>query len=188
ATTLPAMGANRSLSVLTLSMVPKALPSAMVSPGFTSRLRRVMSPSWSTAYEVMPTSTPPPSAFAHSWSLVYRRSERTSLAISIASTWLRARICRTAGKGRGAVGSTRRRTLVERGLDHDRLGPPAAAVDHDGAADLAQIELGGGRDVAEADVLADGGAGAAAGAHADDASVGRLQGVAVAGDAAARHL
>ncbi len=62
------MGAKRSLSVLTLSIVPKALPTVTVSPAFTSRFTSVMSPSWSTANAVMPTVISPPCGFAHSWS------------------------------------------------------------------------------------------------------------------------
>ena len=68
-TTLPAMGAYRSLSVLTLSMVPNVLPTVTVSPTFTSRVTRVMSPSCSTAKAVIPTSTSA-AGRAHSWSFV----------------------------------------------------------------------------------------------------------------------
>src|SRR5262249_42623909 len=46
-TIVPLTGAYKSLSVLTLSIVPNALPAVTESPGFTSMLTRVMSPSWS---------------------------------------------------------------------------------------------------------------------------------------------
>src|SRR5690606_21394963 len=70
ALTVPLTGANRSLSVLTLSMVPNAAPAFTASPAFTSSPTSVISPSWSTAKAVMPTTIAPSRCLAHSWSFV----------------------------------------------------------------------------------------------------------------------
>src|SRR5688572_450078 len=98
------MGAYRSLSVFTLSIVPNALPAATSSPGFTSRFTRVMSPSCSTANAVMPTVTFLPSTFVHSWSFVYFNP--AGMFIS-------------------------RCSLVEGCLHHDRLDVLAATIDEE---------------------------------------------------------
>src|SRR5882724_6679182 len=119
--TLPFTGANRSLSVLTLSIVPNALPDVTLSPTFTSKLTSVMSPRASTAKAVMPTTSSPPSVRAHSWSLVYLRSSLTSLGLDIAG-----------GVSSGSLASL---ALVKRSL-HDLCGNFfASAIDQERGAD-----------------------------------------------------
>src|SRR5687768_16512595 len=111
----------------------------------------------------MPMTTPSASDFAHSWSLVYRRSVRTSsLAISHPSL--------------GA--------LVERRLHHHGLRGAAAAVDEEPG------PLRGHRrgQVAEPDVLPQRGRRAAAGAHAHAGAGEVEERIAVPGDATAGDL
>src|SRR4051812_21825396 len=124
----------------------------------------------------MPMSTSSPLFFAHSWSLVYRRSAFTSsLAVSPSSSLLFA----PSPEPRLGRGS-----LVERSLDDLGLDEAAAAVDDEIGAHRAH----GRGHVAETDVLAQGRRGAAAGDHAHARARGVEDGVAVARDAAAHHL
>src|SRR6478752_3822938 len=161
---LPLTGANRSLKVLTLSIVPKVLPALTVSPTLTSRLTSVMSPSASTANAVMPTRSSSPTACAHSWSLVYLRSSLTSFELDIVEFVSSA--------------AFRSLALVKGGL-HDPCGDLfAAAIDQQLAADRARREW----DIAETDALAQGGGGATRGALPEFLALVVAQRVAVARD------
>src|SRR6187431_2254855 len=168
--TLPLTGANRSLSVLTLSIVPKFLPALTLSPTLTSRLTSVMSPSASTANAVMPTRSSLPSARAHSWSLVYLRSSLTSFGLDIVDFVSSA--------------AFRSLALVKWSL-HDPCGDLfAAAIDEQLAADRARREW----DIAETDALAQRGGGPTGSALPERLALAVAQRVAVAGDAAPGHL
>src|SRR6478609_7031887 len=168
--TLPLTGANRSLSVLTLSIVPKVLPAVTLSPTLMSRLTSVMSPSASTANAVMPTRSSLPSVWAHSWSLVYLRSSLTSFGLDIVDFVSSA--------------AFRSLALVKWSL-YDPCGDLlAAAIDEQLAADRARRE----GDIAETDALAQCRGGAARGALPECLPFAVAQRVAVAGDAAPGHF
>src|SRR6478736_161969 len=168
---LPLTGANRSLSVLTLSMVPKVLPALTVSPTLTSRLTSVMSPSASTANAVMPTKSSLPAVCAHSWSLVYLRSSLTSLGLDIVEFVSLAFWGRLLALVKGSL--------------HDPCGDLLpAAIDQQLAADRARRD----GDIAETDAFAQSGRGAARRALPELVALGVAEGVAVACDAAAGHL
>src|SRR5512140_2880284 len=158
------MGANSSETALVDSMTPNCLPAVMVEPTLGSSTYTT-SPSASCACAVTPTTTRFPCWRAHSWSFVYFRSwgmESDDMALLLE---------------RGL------RLLPERRL-HDLGGHgPAADIHIEGRA------LGGqlGGHVANADGLLHGGAHGAA-RHLAHLLPALHDGVAVAGDAAAREF